>query len=149
MAAIALTFPQPIVMRLANRILLVDDNAVFRRALRRTFEAAGWYVCGEAADGRDAVEKAEQLQPQVILLDLAMPGMSGLTAARLLKQILPEMRLILLTGHGDLIKSAEARSLGIDAVVSKSEPIPDLLAKAKGFILSHSALNQTQRKIRT
>jgi len=149
MAAIALTFPQPIVMKLANSILLVDDSVVFRRALRRTFEAAGWYVCGEAADGRDAVEKAEQLQPQLILLDLAMPGMSGLTAARLLKQILPEVCLILLTGHGDLIRSVEASSFGIDAVVSKNEPIADLLAKAKGFILSRSALNQPQRKIRT
>ena len=141
MAALALTFPQPIAMSLANSILLVDDSPVFRRTLRRTFEAVGWNVCGEAADGLEAVEKAAQLQPQVILLDLAMPGMSGLTTARLLKQILPEVRVILLTGHGDLLKSAEASSAGIDAVVSKSEPIADLLAKAKSFILSRSAPN--------
>ena len=146
MAAIALTFPQTVTMRLANSILVVDDSAIFRGALRREFEEAGWNVC-EAADGLAAVEKAEQLRPQLILLDLAMPGMNGLTTARLLKQSLPEVRLILLTGYGYLFKSTELSAVGIDAVVSKSEPIPDLLIKARSFMRTRSALKQAQGKI--
>lgn len=134
MATMALTIPRPIALKLTDSVMLVDDSAIFRGVLRRTLEAAGWTVCGEATDGRDAIEKAGQLQPRIILLDLAMPGMNGLTAARHLKEILPDVRLILLTGHGDLFKSAEASSAGIDAVVSKSEPIPELLAKAKNFV---------------
>ena len=69
-----------------NCILLVDDNAAVRRALRRVFEDAGWEVCGEADSGCDAILKAKQLQPQVILLDLAMPQMDGLVAGRILKR---------------------------------------------------------------
>ena len=95
-----------------NSILLVDDSAAIRRGLRREFERAGWEVCGEAANGREAIIKAEQLLPQVILLDLAMPEMNGLTAARLLKRILPGVQLILFTAHGDLFKSDEATSAG-------------------------------------
>ena len=146
MAVMALTFPQPVATKLANSILLVDDSAIFRGALRREFEEAGWNVC-EAADGLAAVEKAEQLQPPLILLDLAMPGMNGLTTARLLKQSLPEVRLILLTGYGYLFKSTELSSVGIDAVVSKSEPIADLLVKAGSFVRTHSALKQAGGKI--
>jgi DNA-binding NarL/FixJ family response regulator len=95
-------------------------------------------VCGEAANGREAIEKAEQLQPQVILLDLAMPEINGPTAARRLKRVLPEVHLILFTGHGNLFKSDEANSAGISAVFSKSEPITELLDKAKSLV-SHSA----------
>jgi CheY-like chemotaxis protein len=143
MAAMALTFPQTIATKLANSILLVDDSAIFRGALRRELEEAGWNVC-EAADGLAGVEKAEQLQPQLILLDLAMPGMNGLTTARLLKQSLPEVRLILLTGYGYLFKSTELNSIGIDAIVSKSDPIADLLIKARGLMRTRSKLKQAR-----
>jgi two-component system response regulator NreC len=122
-----------------NRILLVDDSAAIRRGLRREFERAGWVVCGEAADGGEAIVKAEQLQPHVILLDLAMPGINGLTAARRLKRVLPEVHLILFTGHGDLFKSNEANAAGISAVFSKSESITGLLNKARTLVVSRSA----------
>jgi DNA-binding NarL/FixJ family response regulator len=125
---------------LRNSILLVDDSAAIRRGLRREFERAGWEVCGEAANGREAIIKAEQLLPQVILLDLAMPEMNGLTAARLLKRILPGVQLILFTAHGDLFKSDEATSAGISAVFSKSEPITDLLDKARSLVSPQAAV---------
>ena len=121
-----------------NCILLVDDSAAIRRGLRREFERAGWVVCGEAANGTEALVKAEKLQPQVILLDLSMPGINGLTAARRLKRVLPEVHLILFTGHGDLFKSDEANAAGISAVFSKSEPITGLLDKARSLV-RHSA----------
>ena len=117
-----------------NRILLVDDSAAIRRGLRREFERAGWLVCGEAADGAEALAKVEALKPQVILLDLSMPGLNGLTTARRLKRVLPEIPLILFTGHGDLFKTDEANAAGISAVFSKSDPITGLLDKARSLV---------------
>jgi DNA-binding NarL/FixJ family response regulator len=125
-------------MKILNHVLIADDSAAIRRGLRREFEQAGWVVCGEAANGREAIEKAEQLHPQVILLDLAMPGMNGLTTARLLKQTLPEVHLILFTGHGNLFTSDEAHSAGLSAVFSKSEPITEMLNKAKSLVSHYS-----------
>lgn len=121
-------------------ILLVDDSPAMRQGLRREFEGAGWVVCGEAANGEDAISKAEQLRPQIVLLDLSMPGMNGLTTARRLKGVLPEVHLILFTGHGDLFKSNEANAAGISAVFSKSESIVSLLDKAK-TLASHNAFS--------
>jgi two-component system, NarL family, response regulator NreC len=112
-----------------------------RHGLRREFEGAGWVVCGEAANGEDAIVKAEKLRPQVVLLDLAMPGMNGLTTARRLKGVLPEVHLILFTGHGDLFKSDEATAAGISAVFSKSESIVGLLDKACALAASQSAIS--------
>ena len=92
---------------LRNRVLIVDDHAPLRRALRREFERAGWEVCGEAANGREAIARTEQLLPEIVILDLAMPEMNGLTAARLLKRMFPQVHLVLFT-HGDIFSSEEA-----------------------------------------
>ncbi len=134
MTEVALPTPRPRSGNLGNCVLIVDDSAIVRRGLRREFEGAGWIVCGEAENGRDAIAKAEALQPQVILLDLAMPEVNGLAAARLLKKALPETHLILLTAHGELFKSNEASSAGIEAVFSKGKPIAGLLDKAKSLV---------------
>jgi chemotaxis response regulator CheB len=88
---------------LPNCVLLVDDSAIIRRSLRRVFEQADWEVCGEAENGHEAIEKAKHLNPQVIVLDLSMPLMNGLTAGRILKQMLPAVSLILFTLHGNLV----------------------------------------------
>jgi DNA-binding NarL/FixJ family response regulator len=119
---------------LRNCILLVDDSPLVRRTLRKIFERAGWEVCGEAANGREAIEKAEQLQPHVIVLDLAMPEMNGLEAARRLKKMIPGVHLILLTMHGNVIRSDEANSAGISAVFSKTDAITALLDKAQSLV---------------
>lgn len=143
MAAVALTFPQPIALTFTDRILLVDDSPIFREALRREFEEDGWDVW-EAADGPIAIQKAQQLRPPVILLDLAMPGMNGIAAARVLREALPDVHLILLTGYGYLFKSTELSSIGIDAIVSKNEPIAELLLKARSFLRARSVLKRAQ-----
>jgi DNA-binding NarL/FixJ family response regulator len=117
-----------------NCILLVDDNALVRTNLRRAFEEAGWEICGEAASGREAIEKVKELQPHVIVVDLSMPEMDGITAARALKAILPEVRLILYTMYGDLIRRQDVKSAGISAVFSKTEPLKDLLDKALSLV---------------
>lgn len=75
---------------MGKRIVVADDNAAVRRALRRILELEGdWKVDGEAVDGRDAIEKAKKLRPDLIVLDVSMPVMSGLDAARVLRHIMP------------------------------------------------------------
>ena len=104
-------------------ILIVDDNPVIRKTLRRTLERnKGWEVCGEAADGREAVAKAQQLKPDLVVLDLSMPVMNGLEAARELTRISPSLPLVMFTNFNMPELTNEALSAGVRAVVSKSEP---------------------------
>jgi YesN/AraC family two-component response regulator len=81
-----------------KRVLLVDDNSAVRSLVRQLFELEpDFEIAGEADNGQDAVEKAENLKPDLIILDLAMPVMTGLDAATLLKQLLPDTLIILFT----------------------------------------------------
>jgi DNA-binding NarL/FixJ family response regulator len=123
----------PVPLNARHRVLIVDDHPAIRRALHREFERAEWEVCGEAANGREAIVKTEQVLPGLIVLDLAMPEMNGLTAARLLKRAFPEVPLILFTGHGEVVRQDEAIGAGISAVCSKGEPIRNLLDKARSL----------------
>ena len=122
-----------------NCILLVDDSAPIRHSLRRAFEQSGWRVCGEAGDGREAIAKAGELHPQVVVLDLAMPEMNGMSAARILKRIMPEVHLILFTMYGDVFDADEAHSAGISAVFSKTESTTPLLDKAHSLVATSAA----------
>jgi DNA-binding NarL/FixJ family response regulator len=117
-----------------NCILLVDDSAPIRHSLRRAFELEGWKVCGEAGNGRQAIEKAKELHPQVVILDLAMPEMNGITAAQVLKRTMPEVHLILFTMYGDVFDADEASRAGISAVFSKTQPLTALLNKARSLV---------------
>ena len=85
------------------------------------FEEAGWSVCGEASDGQEAIAKAQELRPNVIVLDLSMPQINGLTAGRILKETLPGTRLILFTAFGDLFSPDTLESAGFSASISKSD----------------------------
>ncbi|HEX3739755.1 MAG TPA: response regulator transcription factor [Terriglobales bacterium] len=80
------------------RILIADDDAAIRRLLRRLIETRDdWTVCADACDGQEAVEKTDLLKPDVVVLDLAMPDMNGLQAAREISRNHPEVPLLLLT----------------------------------------------------
>ena len=106
---------------LSKCILIVDDSERIRASLRIFLERdVGIEVCGEAVDGLDAVEKVTRLQPDLVILDLVMPRMNGLQAARELKSMPAHTRIILFTMHSDAIQSREAEEAGIDAVVAKS-----------------------------
>jgi len=108
---------------LANSILIVDDSPDIRRALRRLFDSkSSLKVCGEAVDGRDGIEKAQQLKPDAIVLDMSMPGMDGLEAAKVLAQVVPSAALIMFTNFaGDQFLKREVLSAGIRQVVSKPD----------------------------
>ena len=83
-----------------TRILIADDHAVVRQGVRSLLQVRGdWNVCGEAATGREAVMKAAELQPDVVILDVAMPEMNGLEAARQIRHRVPTAKILVLTVH--------------------------------------------------
>ncbi len=107
---------------MSSSILIVDDSKVIRRALRQLFESTGWDVCGEAGDGREGIELAQQLRPDVIVLDMSMPEMDGIAAAKILKGLMPQLPIIMFTNFAeDQFVQQEVRSAGITRVVSKSD----------------------------
>ncbi|WP_041436035.1 response regulator transcription factor [Thermomicrobium roseum] len=97
------------------RLLIVDDHALFRDGLRSLLEARGVEVVGEAANGREAVELARQLKPDIVLMDLTMPEVDGLTATRILVTELPEVKVVVLTAsddEADLFESIKSGAYG-------------------------------------
>jgi DNA-binding NarL/FixJ family response regulator len=110
-----------------KRILLADDLEHIRNLVRSFLqEELGFQVCGEAVDGYDAIEKAQKLKPDLIILDVSMPRMSGIEAAPRLKTLLPQTPIILFTLHEGLTKDFDAREIGVDAVVAKDRGISSL-----------------------
>lgn len=117
-----------------KNVLIVDDHAHIRRATRAIFENEPEFnVCGEAVNGRDAVEKARELRPDLIVLDFSMPVMNGLEAARLLKKILPQVPVIMLTAHENAFSDLVARAAGISAVISKENSMT-LVSQARTLL---------------
>jgi DNA-binding NarL/FixJ family response regulator len=130
---------------MAVRILIADDDAAIRRLLRRLIENhENWSVCGDAQDGQDAIGKAEELSPDVIVLDLAMPQMNGFQAARALTRAHPDVPLLLLTVQ-QLSKelTREAQHAGFKGAVSKSTGSE--VVRAIESLLSHQSFFQPVR----
>lgn len=110
------------------RILVADDSPLVRYGLRILVERHdGWTVCGEAADGLEALEEAVSLKPDVILLDISMPKLDGLSALPLLRDKVPESEIIILTLHECLDMARIAAKAGARAYVAKSLLSTDLL----------------------
>jgi CheY-like chemotaxis protein len=103
------------------RILIADDNLIFRKALRHLLERVDFWQVIEASDGEEAVAKSLETRPDVIFLDLAMPGKDGFAAAQEISTLLPETPIIMCTMHMSLHVEAEARKHGIWRVISKTE----------------------------
>ena len=101
-------------------VMIVDDHAVIRRMVRALLEADGLAV-SDAVDGAEGVRKAQAEKPELIILDLSMPVMNGLEAARKLKALMPHVPLLLFTNNAGGIMEKEARAAGIASVISKSD----------------------------
>lgn len=115
---------------MTQRILIVDDADSMRNRVRESIESLpGYEVCGEAADGVEAVECAVRLWPDLIIMDLVMPRMNGLQAAAVLQAEAPNVPIILYTLHKNTVPDRLAREFGIRAVVSKLDKIEVLLAE--------------------
>ena len=125
---------------MAKIVLVVDDNAVIRQALCRLFTSEPDFdVCGEAENGQDAIEKAQVLHPDLIVMDLSMPVMNGIDAARALKTLMPMVPVIIFSEYSDVFSENEARSAGISALVSKSENVSVLIDKARVLLYPAAA----------
>jgi DNA-binding NarL/FixJ family response regulator len=125
---------------LPNTVLIVDDSAEMRLALRRLFTAAGGFeICGEASNGKEAIEKVRQLKPALVVLDLYMPGLNGLETARQLQSIHQLPPIILYSMNAPEIVAKEAFECGVTAVVSKAEGIKTLITKARSIINQSAA----------
>jgi len=121
-------------------VLIVDDSAYVREALCELFKREeDFEVCGEAENGKDAIKKAQELHPDLIVLDLLMPVMNGLGAARVLKRLMPAVPLIMYSAFGDKFAEHQAQLIGISEVVSKSEHASVLIHKARGLLYSAAA----------
>ena len=122
---------------MAITVLVVDDSVPVRRTIRNLLNSIeDFEVCGEAENGREGILKAEELRPDLIILDLSMPVMNGLDAARILHRILPAVPMILFSGHGALLKEEEAKCIGISALVSKEDAVGTLVGKARSLVHS-------------
>jgi DNA-binding NarL/FixJ family response regulator len=120
---------------MAKMILVVDDNAAIRQALCHLFTSeAGFDVCGEAENGQDAIEKAQALHPDLIVMDLSMPVMNGIDATRALKTLMPTVPVVMFSEYSDVFSDEEARSAGISALVLKSEHVSVLIGKARALL---------------
>ena len=105
-----------------NQILIADDSSSVRRILKEFLQLRrNINVCGEAANGFEAVEKAQKLRPDLILLDLAMPEMNGAEAASVLKKMMPKVPIIVFTMYSENIGKSLAAALGVDLVLSKPD----------------------------
>lgn len=109
------------------RVLLADDHAVVRQALRLLLESAGFQVVGEATDGLQAIRLARELQPEVAVLDWMMPQLNGLNAAREMRHAAPRTRTILLTARTDEHRVLAALKEGVAGCVLKSEDAKELV----------------------
>jgi two-component system, chemotaxis family, chemotaxis protein CheY len=103
------------------RILIVDDSETTRRILRAIVHSREWTVCGEAENGRAGIAKFDELKPDLVLVDLAMPDMNGLEAAQNMAAIDSSIPLVLFTVLDMPAIAAHARSVGISEVVSKAQ----------------------------
>lgn len=112
---------------MAARILIVDDHSVVRAAIRAVLESHSLEVCGEADDGRKAVELLPNLRPEIVLLDINMPGMDGLSAASEIRRISPSTKIVFLTVHEERSVIAESTRSFSDGFVAKSRIGLDLL----------------------
>lgn len=126
--------PTPIPAPALGKVLLIDDGDAVRDVIRAFLQNRGIQVCGEAADGVDAIEKAKALKPDLIIIDLAMPRMNGMEAASILSRIMPRVPIVLLTIYGDFMGASLAAATGIKAVISKTDSLDKLAACVQSLL---------------
>jgi two-component system, NarL family, nitrate/nitrite response regulator NarL len=120
---------------MTKRILIADDSDAARSVIRFSLETLTSYeVCGEAVNGAEAIEKSKKLKPDLILLDLSMPGMSGLDTASILKRAMPDTPIVLFTMYSDAFEQELKFAVGVDAVLSKPSGVGNLVKCLEGLL---------------
>jgi DNA-binding NarL/FixJ family response regulator len=126
----------------ATRVLVVDDHALFRKGVASLLhDTEGFTVVGEARDGREAVAQAQALTPDVVLMDVYMPGMDGPEAARRIKQLRPSVRIIMLTVSEEEQNLFEALKAGAHAYLLKSVEPEELFRTLRGIVRGEAFLS--------
>ena len=116
-------------------ILIADDNERVRKILRRALERdTSFEICGEATDGLEAVSKAKELSPDLILLDVRMPRLTGLEVAGILRNTEPKARIMMVTMYAEELNDKLTALFRIDAVFSKSEGITKLIERVENLL---------------
>jgi DNA-binding NarL/FixJ family response regulator len=110
------------------RVLIVDDHAVIRRGVQGILSTyPEWDLCGEADNGQDAIRLAGELRPEVVIMDVSMPGMNGFEATRIIHSVLPEVKVLLLTLHSSTEFVRSAFHSGARGYVLKSDAENELV----------------------
>ena len=118
-------------------ILIADDHETTRSLIRSFMKSKdGVKVCGEAVDGVDAIEKAKELKPDLIILDLAMPRMNGAAAASVLKRTMPNVPIILFTMYDEVMGKALAAAVRVGLVLAKPNGLDDMVAHVQDLLIS-------------
>ncbi len=123
---------------MSKQILIVDDSPMVRRLVRTAVEAkTDWQICGEAENGQIAVRLVDELKPDLVILDLSMPVMNGLEAARKISVTAPHIALLMYTMQESSQLAKEAEKAGINEVISKSAAGVDRLISTMRALLFH------------
>ena len=116
-------------------VLIVDDSPTIRKVICELFTREGDFeVCGEAENGQQAIEKAMDLKPALIVTDLSMPVMNGLAATRILRKLMPRVPIILYSAHIDPHVETEALAAGASAVIPKSDAVALLIERSRRLL---------------
>ena len=130
------------------RILIVDDYEVTRRGVRASIESHdGWQICGEAATGLEAVEKARIFRPDVVVMDIAMPGMNGLEASHYILKANPETEVVIFTKYAGEHLVLKALEIGVRGYVLKSAPAQDLVAAVEALSKHEAYFSESVAKL--
>ena len=108
-------------------ILIADDNSSVRKATHNYLAHRNLEVCGEAVDGQDTIEKAQELKPDLIVLDLAMPQVNGIVVASVVKEMMPKARILLFTMYSEAVRRTFTSLKGIDVMVDKADGMGKLV----------------------
>lgn len=122
------------------RILIADDHTLFRDSLRSLLASRGFEVIGEAREGKEAVDLTRRLQPEIVLMDLAMPGLDGLAATRLISAEMPEVKVVVLTGSDEDAQLFEAIKSGAQGYLLKNIESRELFSLLEGVGRGEPAL---------
>lgn len=126
-----------------NSVMIVDDSYIVRRMVRDFFDAlTDWNVAGEAGNGAEAIQKAMELKPDLIVLDFSMPGMNGVETACVIKNNLPDVHIVMFTMFSDVLGSTLASAAGIDLIVPKEAGLTDLVKAVQHFMGRPGAMGQ-------
>jgi DNA-binding NarL/FixJ family response regulator len=116
------------------RILIADDHDLLRRGAKALLQShAGWEVCGEAATGREAVAKAEELKPDIVILDICMPDLNGVDAAKRIRKALPDTEILILSVHSPDELIPEILEAGVRGYIVKADSGRDLIAAVEAL----------------